>query len=67
LTGEILDLYTPWVRTLTLTPSSGGRFEVRANGQLIFSKKVLGRHATPGEVVRLLEEKLGIRPTPVER
>jgi selenoprotein W-related protein len=67
LTGEILDLYTPWVRTLTLTPSSGGRFEVRANGQLIFSKKALGRHAAPGEVVRLLEEKLGIRPTPVER
>jgi selenoprotein W-related protein len=67
LTGEILDLYTPWVKTLTLTPSSGGRFEVRANGQLIFSKKALGRHATPGEVVRLLEEKLGIRPTPVER
>jgi selenoprotein W-related protein len=37
-----------------LVESSGGVFEVTADGRLVFSKKVLGRHAEPGEVVRLL-------------
>ncbi|MAU10418.1 MAG: hypothetical protein CL607_11390 [Anaerolineaceae bacterium] len=34
----------------TLIPSKGGRFEVRVNDELVFSKKELGRHAEPGEV-----------------
>jgi selenoprotein W-related protein len=33
-----------------LIPSSGGRFEVTVNGELVFSKKAVGRHAEPGEV-----------------
>jgi selenoprotein W-related protein len=66
LTGELLNLFTPSLRTLTLIPSSGGRFEVLANDTVIYSKKALGRHAAPGEVVQLLQEKLGIRPTPQE-
>ena len=33
-----------------LIPSQGGRFEVTVNGELVFSKKELGRHAEPGEV-----------------
>ena len=36
--------------------SSGGVFEVTVDGRLIFSKKSLGRHAQPGEVVGLLRE-----------
>jgi len=31
-------------------------FEVKADGVLVFSKKALGRHAQPGEVVRLLKQ-----------
>jgi selenoprotein W-related protein len=38
-----------------LVESSGGVFEVTVDGQLVFSKKALGRHAEPGEVVRLME------------
>jgi hypothetical protein len=37
-----------------LVPGDGGRFEVSADGTLIFSKHALHRHAEPGEVVRLL-------------
>ena len=48
-------------------PSSGGRFEVMANDTLLFSKKALGRHAEPGEVVRLFEEKTGITAQPVAK
>jgi selenoprotein W-related protein len=37
-----------------LIPSRGGRFEVLRDGAPIFEKSKLGRHAQPGEVVRLL-------------
>jgi selenoprotein W-related protein len=39
-----------FVRSWTMIPSSGGRFEVTVNGELVFSKKSLGRHAEPGEI-----------------
>jgi selenoprotein W-related protein len=38
-------------------PSSGGIFDVAVDGHLVFSKKQLGRHAKPGEVVRLIQER----------
>jgi selenoprotein W-related protein len=44
--------------SLDLVPSSGGRFEVSVNGQVVFSKAALGRHAEPGEARRLVEEAL---------
>jgi len=34
--------------------SSGGIFDVTVDGKLVFSKKTLGRHAKPGEIVDLL-------------
>ena len=40
-----------------LTPSGGGVFEVMLDGTLVCSKKRLGRHAQPGEVLALLREK----------
>lgn len=40
-----------------LTPSGGGVFEVTVDGDLIFSKKKLRRHAEPGEVVALLKKR----------
>jgi selT/selW/selH-like putative selenoprotein len=40
-----------------LIPSRGGRFEVVADGEPIFEKSKLDRHARPGEIVRLLEAK----------
>lgn len=36
--------------------SSGGVFEVAVDGQLIFSKKALGRHAEPGEILTLMAQ-----------
>jgi hypothetical protein len=32
-------------------------FDVTVDGDLIFSKKALGRHAAPGEVVELIRTK----------
>ena len=39
---------------IEMIPSGGGRFEVKRDGRPVFEKSKLGRHAAPGEVVRLL-------------
>ena len=40
---------------MELVRSQGGVFEVTVDGKRVFSKKRLGRHAEPGEVLRLME------------
>jgi len=62
LTGELLEKFTPAIESLTLIPSSQGRFEVMVDDELIFSKKALGRHAEPGEIVELFEKATGVKP-----
>ena len=42
---------------IELTPSSGGVFDVTVDGELVFSKKQVGRHAHPGEVLRLIKSR----------
>ncbi len=66
MTQSLLSQYTPSIESITLIPSSGGRFEVRVGEDLIYSKKTLGRHAEPGEIARLLEEGFGFVATPVD-
>jgi selenoprotein W-related protein len=41
-----------------LVESSGGVFEVAVDGAVVFSKKSAGRHAQPGEVLRLVKARL---------
>jgi hypothetical protein len=40
-----------------MVESSGGRFEVSHDGTPVFEKSKLKRHATDGEVIRLLETR----------
>ena len=40
-------------------PSSGGRFEVTLDGDLIYSKAALKRHANPGEIAGIVRERIG--------
>jgi selT/selW/selH-like putative selenoprotein len=42
-----------------LRQSSGGAFEVTVDDSLVFSKKALGRHAAPGEVLRAIHRLAG--------
>jgi selenoprotein W-related protein len=42
-----------------LIPSSGGVFDVKLDGELVFSKKAIGRHAERGEVVGLMLKRRG--------
>ena len=60
----MLTNWAPIIAQLDLLPSSKGRFEVIVDGELVFSKAALGRHAEPGEVAALIEQRLG---PPIER
>ena len=42
------------LEAIELIPSGGGVFEVSRDGELVFSKKKLGRFPRAGEVVELL-------------
>jgi selenoprotein W-related protein len=45
------------IEEIKLIPGGGGVFEVQLNGDLIFSKKELGRFPEDGEIPKLLNEK----------
>ncbi|MCK6578881.1 MAG: Rdx family protein [Anaerolineae bacterium] len=52
-----------YIAAWTLVPAMGGRFELEVNGDLMFSKKALGRHAEPGEIRDAVIRKLeSIKP-----
>jgi selenoprotein W-related protein len=46
------------IESLTIIPSSGGRFEVTVNGDLLYSKLATGHHAQPGEIRKLIKAKI---------
>ncbi len=56
---ELLKHYEHLVEEIKLIPSDGGRFEVTINGQLLYSKLALHRHAEPGEVLGLVRKMVG--------
>jgi selenoprotein W-related protein len=59
------ELKQAWPDTdVLLIPSSGGVFEVKVDGELLFSKRALRRHAEPGEVVQLIRARGGGGPAP---
>ena len=59
LTDELLTGWAPIIENIELVPSSKGRFEVILDGDLIFSKAGLGRHAEAGEVAGLVRDRIG--------
>jgi len=56
---ELLKNYEHVIEAITLVPSDDGKFEVTVNGDLVFSKKKLARHAEPGEVLGLVGKLVG--------
>ena len=55
---EILAAYPDRVASLTLVPSSGGRFIVTAGDREVYNKAETGRFPEEGEVRRRLAEIL---------
>jgi selenoprotein W-related protein len=59
LTDELLTGWAPIIERIDLLPSSKGRFEVTLDGELIFSKAELGRHAEPDEIASIVRTRIG--------
>lgn len=59
LTEELLKHYEHLIEEIKMIPSDGGKFEVTVNGQLLYSKLALHRHAEPGEVLGLVRKVVG--------
>jgi selT/selW/selH-like putative selenoprotein len=47
------------IKSFELTPTGWGTFEVTVNDELVFSAWALGRYQKPGELMELLEQRLG--------
>jgi len=58
MTEELLTEFESRVASWKLIPSRGGAFEFTLNGELLFSKKKLGRHAEIDEIRQLLKAKV---------
>ena len=59
LAGELLDGWAPVMRGVELQGGTKGRFEVTLDGELIFSKEALGRHAEKGEIKTQIQRRIG--------
>jgi selenoprotein W-related protein len=47
------------IASFELVPTRGGLFEFSADGTTLFSKKELGRHTEPGEILQSLRRHMG--------
>jgi predicted Rdx family selenoprotein len=53
---DILSNYQQVIETFTFITGSKGAFELRVDGNLLYSKYASGRHANPGEALNLFKE-----------
>jgi selT/selW/selH-like putative selenoprotein len=56
--ARILEEWEDLVRIIEVVPGANGIFDVHLNGELVFTKSMLGRYPQPGEVVPLLRKHL---------
>lgn len=57
--GDLLFHYQHVIDELTLVTGSKGVFDVEVDGELLFSKKEMGRHAEDGEVLARFRQRVG--------
>ena len=55
--SDLLSNYQHVIEDLTLVTGSKGVFDVVVDGDLLYSKAATGRHANPGEVLDLFEQR----------
>ena len=55
---DLLHDYQHVIDDLTLATGSHGVFDVEVDGALLYSKHQTGRHAEPGEVLRLFRAQI---------
>ncbi len=59
MADDILSNYQHIIETFTFITGSKGAFEFKVNDELLYSKKQIGRHAEPNEVLQLFKELIG--------
>ncbi len=55
----LLERWGPVLRGVEVVPGTGGIFDVHVDGELVFTKRMLGHYPDPGDVEPLLRERLG--------
>ena len=65
--NDLVRDYQHVIADLTLVMGSKGVFDVTVDGELLYSKHATGRHAEPGEVLRLFRERAALGVEPYER
>ena len=55
MASNLLEKYGNAITELKLIPSGGGVYEIQRNGELVFSKKQLGRFPELEEVIQLID------------
>ncbi len=55
---DLLHDYQHVISELELVTGSSGVFDVEVDDGMLFSKRAVGRHAEPGEVLRLFREQI---------
>jgi selenoprotein W-related protein len=55
--NDLLHDYQHVIAELTLITGSKGIFDVIVDGDVLYSKKITGRHAEPGEVLELFRDR----------
>ncbi len=61
LAVRILEEMEHEIDSLEVVTGSGGIFDVHLDGELVFTKSMLGRYPEPEDVLPLLEERIGRR------
>ena len=56
MASELIHDYQHIIERLSFTMGSKGVFDVRVDGDLLYSKHETGRHAEPGEVLGLFAD-----------
>jgi selenoprotein W-related protein len=62
MTDTLLSTFGNKIQRLTLQPSSGGRYEVTIDGELVYSKKATGKHPPVELIVDEVRRRLPAEP-----
>ncbi len=58
MTETLITTFRNKIARLTLVPSSGGRFEVTIDGELVYSKKATGKHPPVELIIEEITKRL---------
>lgn len=64
---DILTNYQHVIESFTFITGTKGVFDLQVDGESLFSKKQIGRHAEPGEALQLFVEYIGPDVIPYPR